>query len=157
MISVFELFKIGIGPSSSHTVGPMVAAKRFRDAVEAGGAPVAAITAEIYGSLAWTGRGHGTDLAIGSLTSAVPARGRELARSRRTYNVVPTSAVPRTSDEPPRRPQRPACAQRGRPLMRRVPPGTLGSRHWSSRAPSVRPDANGRPPGLFRAASGNTG
>ena len=65
MISVFELFKIGIGPSSSHTVGPMVAAKRFRDAVEAGGAPVAAITAEIYGSLAWTGRGHGTDLAIG--------------------------------------------------------------------------------------------
>jgi L-serine dehydratase len=65
MISVFELFKIGIGPSSSHTVGPMVAAKRFRDAVEASGAPVAAITAEIYGSLAWTGRGHGTDLAIG--------------------------------------------------------------------------------------------
>ena len=65
MISVFELFKIGIGPSSSHTVGPMVAAKRFRDAVEAGGAPVAAITAETYGSLAWTGRGHGTDLAIG--------------------------------------------------------------------------------------------
>ena len=44
MISVFDLFKIGIGPSSSHTVGPMVAAKRFRDAAEAFGGAVQAIT-----------------------------------------------------------------------------------------------------------------
>ena len=63
MISVFELFKIGIGPSSSHTVGPMVAAKRFRDDLT--GMPDGArIQVELYGSLAWTGRGHRTDAAI---------------------------------------------------------------------------------------------
>jgi L-serine dehydratase len=63
MISAFDLFKIGIGPSSSHTIGPMVAARRFRERV-AGLADVARVNAEIYGSLAWTGRGHGTDVAI---------------------------------------------------------------------------------------------
>jgi L-serine dehydratase len=72
--SVFDLFKIGIGPSSSHTVGPMVAAKRFRDAVEALPSPAARIAVELYGSLAWTGRGHGTDLAVGlGLLGASPA------------------------------------------------------------------------------------
>jgi L-serine dehydratase len=65
MISTFELFKIGIGPSSSHTVGPMVAAKRFLDEVrDACEVEIGRITVEIYGSLAWTGRGHGTDTAI---------------------------------------------------------------------------------------------
>ena len=63
MISVFDLFKIGIGPSSSHTVGPMVAARRFRERA-AGQAGTARVSAEIFGSLAWTGRGHGTDTAI---------------------------------------------------------------------------------------------
>lgn len=63
MISAFDLFKIGIGPSSSHTIGPMVAARRFRDRV-AGRSGVARVSAEIFGSLAWTGRGHGTDVAI---------------------------------------------------------------------------------------------
>ncbi len=63
MISAFDLFKIGIGPSSSHTIGPMVAARRFRDRV-ALRTDVARVTAEIFGSLAWTGRGHGTDVAI---------------------------------------------------------------------------------------------
>ncbi len=63
MISTFDLFKIGIGPSSSHTVGPMVAARRFREAILARGG-VARVSAEIHGSLAWTGRGHGTDVAI---------------------------------------------------------------------------------------------
>ena len=65
MISAFDLFKIGIGPSSSHTIGPMVAARRFRDRVAPRAAgDVARVRAEIYGSLAWTGRGHGTDVAI---------------------------------------------------------------------------------------------
>jgi L-serine dehydratase len=63
MISVFELFKIGIGPSSSHTVGPMVAAKRFRDDL-ASAADAVRVHVELYGSLAWTGRGHRTDAAI---------------------------------------------------------------------------------------------
>ncbi|GJE41668.1 L-serine ammonia-lyase [Methylobacterium soli] len=61
MISAFDLFKIGIGPSSSHTVGPMVAAARFRAGL---GPATRRVRAEIFGSLAWTGRGHGTDIAI---------------------------------------------------------------------------------------------
>src|SRR5688500_16180716 len=66
-ISTFDLFKIGIGPSSSHTVGPMRAAARFvsRWLVEPGSLQgVARVTAEVFGSLAMTGRGHGTDKAI---------------------------------------------------------------------------------------------
>jgi L-serine dehydratase len=62
-MSVFDLFKIGIGPSSSHTVGPMVAARRFL----LDNAPlddVAEVKAELYGSLALTGIGHATDKAV---------------------------------------------------------------------------------------------
>jgi L-serine dehydratase len=64
--SLFELFKVGIGPSSSHTVGPMRAALRFvrglqqRDEM----LHVATVTIELYGSLALTGIGHGTDRAV---------------------------------------------------------------------------------------------
>ncbi len=64
-LSVFDLFKIGIGPSSSHTVGPMVAARRFLDLVAAQSIPATScLRATLYGSLAFTGKGHGTDLAI---------------------------------------------------------------------------------------------
>ncbi len=64
--SLFELFKIGIGPSSSHTVGPMRASLRFTTALaQSGQLPrVSRILAELYGSLALTGLGHGTDRAI---------------------------------------------------------------------------------------------
>lgn len=62
-MSVFDLFKIGIGPSSSHTVGPMVAARRFLlDCGTLGDA--AGIEAHLYGSLALTGVGHATDKAV---------------------------------------------------------------------------------------------
>jgi L-serine dehydratase len=62
-MSVFDLFKIGIGPSSSHTVGPMVAARRFL--VECGPLDQAVgIEAALYGSLALTGVGHATDKAV---------------------------------------------------------------------------------------------
>ena len=62
-MSVFDLFKIGIGPSSSHTVGPMVAARRFL--LECGSLERAvAIEAALYGSLALTGVGHATDKAV---------------------------------------------------------------------------------------------
>ena len=66
MISVFDLFKIGIGPSSSHTVGPMRAAGAFTDAVRTGGLlpQVRRIGVVLLGSLAWTGRGHGSDRAV---------------------------------------------------------------------------------------------
>ncbi|MDI9314313.1 MAG: L-serine ammonia-lyase [Hydrotalea sp.] len=65
-LSVFDLFKIGIGPSSSHTVGPMIAAKRFvTDLVtQKKLADVNELTVKLYGSLALTGLGHATDRAI---------------------------------------------------------------------------------------------
>ncbi len=65
-VSVFDLFKIGIGPSSSHTVGPMRAAKLFATRLDTQGILplVRRISCELYGSLGATGRGHGTDKAI---------------------------------------------------------------------------------------------
>jgi len=66
-VSIFDLFKIGIGPSSSHTVGPMRAAARFTEHwLEGKGllGQVARVTCELHGSLAMTGRGHGTDKAV---------------------------------------------------------------------------------------------
>ena len=65
-LSVFDIFKIGIGPSSSHTMGPMNAARGFALLLENRGllADTAQISAQLYGSLALTGRGHCTDRAI---------------------------------------------------------------------------------------------
>jgi L-serine dehydratase len=65
-ISVFELFKIGIGPSSSHTVGPMRAALRFATRLKEQDllAQTVSVKAELYGSLGATGKGHGSDKAV---------------------------------------------------------------------------------------------
>ncbi len=64
-IGLFDMFKIGIGPSSSHTVGPMRAARRFLlELPEAKLAAIARLEVELFGSLAHTGHGHGTDSAI---------------------------------------------------------------------------------------------
>jgi L-serine dehydratase len=65
-ISVFDIFKIGIGPSSSHTVGPMRAARRFAERLDADGelARTASVKVELFGSLGHTGRGHGSDRAV---------------------------------------------------------------------------------------------
>jgi L-serine dehydratase len=65
-LSVFEIFKVGIGPSSSHTMGPMNAARGFVELLDARDllARTAHISAQLYGSLALTGRGHCTDRAI---------------------------------------------------------------------------------------------
>jgi L-serine dehydratase len=62
-ISVFDIFKIGIGPSSSHTVGPMNAARAFIDSIPEV-ADIGRMKVTLHGSLAWTGKGHGTDSAI---------------------------------------------------------------------------------------------
>ena len=66
MISVLDLFKIGIGPSSSHTVGPMKAALRFAEELAATKriGEVRRVTIDLYGSLALTGKGHGSDTAV---------------------------------------------------------------------------------------------
>jgi len=65
-LSIFDLFKIGIGPSSSHTVGPMVAAQRFIEQLDGRGvlAQTRRLRVQLYGSLAMTGKGHATDTAV---------------------------------------------------------------------------------------------
>lgn len=63
-VSVFDMFKVGIGPSSSHTIGPMVAAARFLDHLRAQPFAVSGLRASLHGSLAFTGVGHATDRAV---------------------------------------------------------------------------------------------
>jgi L-serine dehydratase len=69
-LSVFDIFKIGVGPSSSHTMGPMTAAARFLDDLrggrekEPGAGTLAALGCRLHGSLAFTGKGHATDRAV---------------------------------------------------------------------------------------------
>ncbi len=65
-LSVLDLFSVGIGPSSSHTVGPMRAAKRFADGLKSDGqlSSTTRVQAELFGSLGATGRGHGSDKAV---------------------------------------------------------------------------------------------
>lgn len=85
-ISIFDLFSIGIGPSSSHTVGPMKAACAFVQALDKQGLlhEIDEVQVDLYGSLALTGVGHGTDLAIlNGLEGKLP------------HTVDPESVVPR--------------------------------------------------------------
>ena len=63
-LSVFDMFKVGIGPSSSHTMGPMVAAARFLDALRASPFSPHGVKASLHGSLAFTGVGHASDRAV---------------------------------------------------------------------------------------------
>lgn len=69
-LSIFDIFKVGIGPSSSHTMGPMSAAARFLDDLrggrekEPGAGELGGLTASLHGSLAFTGKGHATDRAV---------------------------------------------------------------------------------------------
>ena len=65
-ISVFDLFKVGIGPSSSHTVGPMKAARMFAEGLRDDGlmSRVQTVRVCLYGSLGLTGKGHGSDKAV---------------------------------------------------------------------------------------------
>ncbi len=70
VLSVFDVFKVGVGPSSSHTMGPMVAAARFLDLLRSGSDRVpgsgdaARLGCRLHGSLAFTGKGHATDRAV---------------------------------------------------------------------------------------------
>ncbi|SMX50512.1 L-serine ammonia-lyase [Maliponia aquimaris] len=95
-LSVFEMFKVGIGPSSSHTMGPMVAAARFLDALRAAPFHAHGLKATLHGSLAFTGVGHATDRAtVLGLAGFVPetydhAKAEAaLARIRETGRVAP--------------------------------------------------------------------
>jgi L-serine dehydratase len=103
-VSAFDLFKIGIGPSSSHTVGPMRAAHHFATRLERSGrlADTRRIRVELYGSLGATGRGHATDTAVllgleGAMpdTVDVAAVGPRMAaiRHRRRLAILGTHEV----------------------------------------------------------------
>ena len=83
-LSVFDMFKVGIGPSSSHTMGPMVAAGRFLDSLRGSPFHPTGLKASLHGSLAFTGVGHATDRAtILGLAGFAPA----------TYDAVKAEAA----------------------------------------------------------------
>lgn len=63
-LSIFDIFKIGVGPSSSHTMGPMLAAARFLDLLRASAFSARGLRCSLHGSLAFTGKGHATDRAV---------------------------------------------------------------------------------------------
>ena len=95
-LSVFDMFKIGVGPSSSHTMGPMVAAARFLDSLRASPFHAAGVRASLHGSLAYTGKGHATDRAtILGLAGFAPdtyeaaAAEAALAANRATRTLTP--------------------------------------------------------------------
>ena len=100
-LSVFDMFKIGVGPSSSHTMGPMVAAARFLEQLRASPFHVAGLRASLHGSLAFTGVGHATDRAVilglaGFLPDSYDADKAEaaLAAIRETKEVNPEGLGP---------------------------------------------------------------
>ncbi|WP_171098320.1 L-serine ammonia-lyase [Ruegeria sp. HKCCD7255] len=95
-LSVFDMFKVGIGPSSSHTMGPMVAAARFLDLMRASPFEFSGLRGSLYGSLAFTGVGHATDRAtILGLAGFVPdtydheKAEATLAKIAKTHKVSP--------------------------------------------------------------------
>src|SRR3546814_19272872 len=100
-ISLFDLFKIGVGPSSSHTVGPMVAARRFAEWLEAHALleSIAHVEDDLYGSLALPGKGHAADTAlVAGLAGEIPASTslaaiRTIGRASRWERVVQQEAI----------------------------------------------------------------
>lgn len=95
-LSVFDLFKIGVGPSSSHTMGPMVAGARFLAELRAQPFRAHGLRASLHGSLAFTGKGHATDRATilglaGFEPATMDAEAAEaaLARNRETRTLTP--------------------------------------------------------------------
>ena len=104
-LSVFDMFKIGVGPSSSHTMGPMVAAARFLDLLRASPFHAHGLRASLHGSLAFTGVGHATDRAtILGLAGFVPATydadraEAVLADIAATHIITPSGLRPLTFD-----------------------------------------------------------
>lgn len=102
-LSVFDIFKIGIGPSSSHTMGPMTAAARFLDLLRRSpeAQRAAKLKATLYGSLAFTGKGHATDRAVAlGLLGWLPAD-IDPDRAERDLAELRSSCVLRLPDLPP--------------------------------------------------------
>ena len=93
-ISVFDIFKIGIGPSSSHTVGPMVAAARFLESLAGMGIGCHRVRVSLHGSLAHTGKGHASDRAVLlGLSGLVPDRVDAAAIAAAEKEVAATGRI----------------------------------------------------------------
>jgi len=102
-LSVFDVFKIGIGPSSSHTMGPMTAAGRFLDKMRAhpARAQFTAIRVGLYGSLAFTGKGHATDRAVAiGLLGHLPST-LDIDKAERDLEDLKATATLRPNGLPP--------------------------------------------------------
>lgn len=109
-VSTFQLFSIGIGPSSSHTVGPMRAARLFAQHLDTEGLlpDVASLTIELFGSLAMTGKGHATDIAVflglegerpeGIDPNEVPGRIERIEKEG-TLNILDSHSISFDSEE----------------------------------------------------------
>ena len=123
-LSVFDMFKVGIGPSSSHTMGPMVAAARFLEMLRAAPFTPAGLRGSLHGSLAFTGVGHASDRAtiLGLAGSAPTPTTPRPPRRRWSRSARPTPSRP------------PACRSclppQGRPDLRfRPQPAGPRQRH----------------------------
>ena len=103
MVSVFDIFKIGIGPSSSHTVGPMKAGKQFVDDLIAQQQlqDTTRVVVDVYGSLSLTGKGHHTDIAI-IMGGRQPAARRGHRQHSGLYPRRRTARPPAAGQRPPR-------------------------------------------------------
>lgn len=103
MISALDLYSIGIGPSSSHTVGPMRAAASFVDRLRADGrlSEIVRVRAELFGSLGATGSGHGSDKAVVlGLIGERPETVDPLTADRRFESVIHSGVLPLGGDHP---------------------------------------------------------
>lgn len=102
-LSVFDMFKVGVGPSSSHTMGPMVAGGRFLQLLRASPFRAAGLRASLHGSLAFTGKGHATDRAtILGLAGFLPDS-YDHTRAETTLTEIERTATILAPDLPPLR------------------------------------------------------
>ena len=102
-LSIFDMFKVGIGPSSSHTMGPMVAAARFLEQMRAAPFEFHGLSASLHGSLAFTGVGHATDRAtILGLAGFVPET-YDQEEAVRTLSDIEQTGLVTPKDLPPLR------------------------------------------------------
>ncbi|WP_374650609.1 L-serine ammonia-lyase [Dongia sp.] len=105
-LSVFDIFKIGIGPSSSHTMGPMTAAVRFLEQLRGRGGAPARLRATLHGSLAFTGKGHATDRAVAlgligyTPAGIVPGEAEQRLADLQSEKVVRPAGLPALGFDP---------------------------------------------------------
>ena len=139
-LSVFDIFKVGVGPSSSHTMGPMVAAGRFLDALRAGADRVpgsgepARLGCRLHGSLAFTGKGHATDRAVILGLAGFDAGDFDAARAAEAL-----ARIAATGRIAPARPARARLRPRPRPRLRLRPARCPATPTASCSRPGTRP------------------